>query len=688
MTVPETDLPAENGSAEPGAPDAPARASLLLADIRARFPDSPFLALGQTVFWDEPVKAVLRCLLDEHGLGGEMLVGVHDTDYFAKARVRRAGYGYSQDAGASRFALMPHNDGTTKDLWSAAGEISTLFGSETFPGRHELIRCGVAFERLAKASEKGRQAFMDEVTEAWGWRGLVYTGSRDRIVNTLPLSEVGPAVLEMLEWGFDNAVCQVLPFCCHCEARRVADTILGWCREYLSQHPDGYLTDLFQHCLPRLYELLMLRAPEGIEVSSTSRLLRFAPDTAHLPRFRFVHLFLDPTTRAAALNAYDEAVAGSEIYTLDKFGAGALPFDVIVPERGRGTLRVTDRVVFVETRQPVAIGLKRPISSIGELADVLCRKLGTEITLVGKAVSLVSMLAQEFIFVFNEEGSLYVRRTRKMNDLLREAGATLDMRPILRIRHHTWDSLAVGDSTLNLPEHMAAAFGRRTITAPEFAAEWQQVIAEQKALCSDLAQIRKPLHLLAFLSDRDPAGPWDEKREAYLSSKSALAGLRAEASLLQTRVADAYSLAEALGQRSQEIQRARGEHFRATAEWTADERARREAFQMQLDAIATEKRDLYARISAWKDARFRIERGEMAQAARSALLAIENDAETARLKLVRSALLTADGLAHTNHRPSAWWLPMLDKSGAIFRQMVATTELYTEPLISAVGVGA
>jgi hypothetical protein len=649
-------------------------AAQLLAEIRAQYPDSPFLALGQTVFWDEPVKAVLRQLLDENNLGGKLLVGVHDTDYFAKARVRRATRG--------RFALMPHNDGTTKDLWSAAGEISTLFGSETFPGRHELIRFGVAFERLAAASAKGRQAFLDEVTEAWGWRGLVYTGSRDRIVNSLPLAEVGPGILEMLEWGFENAVCQILPFCCQCEARRVADTILGWCRGYLHDYPDRTLSDLFQHCLPLLYELLLLREPSGIEVSSTTKILRFAPDTAHLPRFKFVNLFLDPATRAAAISAYDRAVTGSEIYTLDKFGAGALPFDVIIPERGRGTLRVIDRVVFVETRQPVAIGLKRPLTSVSELAEVLCHKLGTDITLVGKAVSLVSMLAQEFVFVFSEEGSLYVRRTRKMNDLLREAGVSLDMRPILRVRHNTWDSLVAGQSTLNLPEHLADAFGRRTITSPEFAASWKQVVEEQKLLCNRIAEIRKPLDLLSFLIDRDPVGPWDERRAAYLDAKHRLLSLREETAAIQASVDDRYTRLRTLRARSQEVQKERGDHFRSVRSWTHTEVDRRESYARDFNALSLEKRNLIGQIDALKQKRCSIERSSEAELARSELTQIENEAESARLRIVRNALLAVEGLPHTNHRPSAWWLPMLDKSGEVFGRMVATTELYTEPLIS------
>ena len=654
--------------------ESDASARDILADLRRRYPDSPFLALGQTVFWDEPVKAVLRRLLDENELGGQMVIGVHDTDYFAKAPVRRETHG--------RFALLAHNDGTTKNLWSAAGEISTLFGSETFPSRHDLAKHGVAFRKAQSASGLEAQAFLDAVTEAWGWRGLVYTGQRDLIVNRLPLRDVGDGVITMLTWGFENALTQVVPGCCQDEARQVAEMVLGWCREFRAEHPAANLTHLFQHVLPRFYTLLLGHPPENVSVSSTADLLCLRPETAHLPRFRFVNLFLDPATRETALSAYNHVVNGTEMYTLDKFGANALPFDCIVPGRGRGTLRVSPRVLFIETKNPVAIGLKSPITSVQELAETLTNRLGAGVTLVGKAVTLVSMLAQEFIFVFSEEGSMYVRRTRQMNDLLAAQGVALDMRPILRLRYHTWDALDAGRSTLRPAPHLAAAFGQPTVTTPEFAANWKSVIAEQRELCQTSANLRKPLELLDFLQARQPLVGWDERIAAYSQARQNLRRLRNEGERLHADIAARYAELRELRARTVALQKQQGEAFRAMPDNLSESAQERASLEAEWQGLTPRKRELQTEIQHLRARLQSVERGPEAQEARGTLARIEDAAELARLELVRDALLTIEGLAHTNHRPSAWWLPMVDSSGAWFRRIAGTTELYTEPLMS------
>ena len=52
----------------------------------------------------------------------------------------------------------------------------------------------------------------------------------------------------------------------------------------------------------------------------------------------------------------------------------------------------------------------------------------------------------------------------------------------------------------------------------------------------------------------------------------------------------------------------------------------------------------------------------------------------ARLDLVRNAYLTIEGLEHTQLRPTAWWLPLVDPSGAWFDAVVAGTQARLEPL--------
>jgi hypothetical protein len=86
-----------------------------IRDVRARCPRAPFLTLGQTVLWDEPVKAAFCRALEAVAPDAQMMAGVHDTDYFAK--LPQGALAQSDEP----FVLLPHNDGSTRGLWSAAG---------------------------------------------------------------------------------------------------------------------------------------------------------------------------------------------------------------------------------------------------------------------------------------------------------------------------------------------------------------------------------------------------------------------------------------------------------------------------------------------------------------------------------------------------------------------------------------
>jgi len=647
-------------------------ARAVLEDLRKRYPRTRFLALGQTVWWDEPMKAALRLMLDEMGLGGTLVLGVHDTDYFAKAHIRTTP--------SSRFELMPHNDGSTKDLWSAAGEISRLFGSETFPTRQDYHRHHVPLKRLA-ARQPDADEFVDEATEAWGWRGLVYTGSRDLIVHRLPLADMGGSLDQMLSYGFDGTQEALVDACCREEARRLSERLLQMVADFRDANPGTYLSNLYRRLFPALFELMLGAPPKDTEVDCTGHLLILSPETAHLPRFEFVDLFLNAKTRALAARAYNEAVAGSEIYTLDRFGLGALPFDLILPEHGRGTLRVTLRAIHVETRSPLRIPLKRPITSIHELAEVLTREFGNHVTLVGKAVALISMLAREFLFVFNEEGSGYVTRTRRMNDMLRANGVPLEMHPIVRLKYHTWDAMEAAGATLTMPDHLTAAFGQRKIPAEDFAKRWRTVVEEQNGTLVRIQALTRLRDLIAYLAERQGA-EWPERLAAYEQAKERLCGVWAEAETIQETVDGMYRELADVKARIVATEKAKGDHFRATSDWTPEQEAIRAGFDRRIQELLSTRRSLLERIAEAKVRRLAIERGGKAARIREEIERIEMEAGMARLNLVRNAILTCSGLVHTEHRPAAWWLPMVDCTGRWFDRVARTTEVYLQPLLT------
>jgi len=617
-------------------------------------PDAPLLALGQTIFWDEPMKLALVKWLGQTDPTRRMLFGVHDTDYFARMRTHRL----PQNAQViDDFALLPHNDGTTRALWSAAGEMAQLFGSETVPTLQMFARNGGHVAQAAAGCSEGQGAFIDALTEAWGWRGLVARDSMPRPVCEIALHAVAPALDTLLEFGLDGS-CPMLD-----DARARADACeWAWAtrqrvQQYAQTHPHRSLADLYVALYPELLESLYGGAlPDTIGFTRTTELLRFNMRTAGLPRFALVDAFVNPATRRACTDAYDAAVADSPIYTLDEFGEGALPFDLLIPQVGRGTLLLTERYLVARTPEPQIVRLPAPIREVHALAQVVESRWGDGCTLVGKAITLVPMLAHEFVFVFNERGSPYLVRTARLLAQLQACGVAVRVHPILRLRYPTWDALGAARCvSLRLPPHLARAFGEPTHCSDMFAARWRMVIAEQQQLLTRLARVHRPRDLMALLAERE-GDPWRERLATYdacLHQLAATVGARAD-----TLRAQAHALHAERRALIREIQQ-QPKRFRELA-------PRMHALKAQIRRLNAERRA--------------VGRTPDAELLRAQARQLECAAERARLELIRDAYLTAEGLLQTHARPAAWWFLLVGRTW--FEACAAGLQARLEPLIA------
>jgi hypothetical protein len=235
---------------------------------------------------------------------------------------------------------------------------------------------------VARGYGGGGEALLNKETEAWGWRALVHTEPRPLIAADVRLRDIMPALRAQLEWGFEESL-RILGTA----DNETTTALLKWVNEYSQSKPDSSLSDLYRSLTPRLWGLVRGSGSCNLETTASLELFRFNRETAQLPRFRFVDLFLQPATRDTSRRCYDDAVRGSGIYTLSQFGDGALPFDVVIPGRGRGTLRLHDGSLYIETEEPITLCTGCDCGSVQELADVLEAKFGADVALVGKAVA-------------------------------------------------------------------------------------------------------------------------------------------------------------------------------------------------------------------------------------------------------------------------------------------------------------
>jgi hypothetical protein len=639
----------------------PISLEVALEELEKVAPAAPFLALGQTIFWDEPIKGAL--LLASHRLGYKrrLVAGVHDTDYFAKLPSGKRQPG--------KYKAFPHNDTSTKGLWSAAAEFSTLFGSETVISRDVLHEGGLRIGKLLPE----RPHILDEATEAWGWRGIVSLDDQAPVSGEVPIQGVFKELYATLEWAVDGAL-ECITGSDRDAALALADELKALLCE-AADNPDVHtLGELYLDLIGKMYDFCARRHVD-LTATTTTQLLRFNTQTADLPRFGLVDRFLENFDESC--QAYNDAVAGSEIYPLERFGTGAIPFDLVVPGQGRGTIRIGNRAVVVMTPRPIFLNTKSRVRSVAELAAVVEGKLGPECTLVGKAVTLIGMLASEFVFVFHHGASSYVKHSRK---LLTTLGAK--PLPILRLKYSSWDEMDSCCAWLRLPEPFRGAFGAEEICAPNFALRWRQVVEEQERLLERLGQLRRPTDLIRFLQEHI-GGAWSALADEYERIHGELEGLRAKVDEVRAQRHACYDRLRQLKRDRVRAERAKGEHFREyifEREATPDEVEKRAQLTEAVQKCSDSIEDVRLQISLLNRKQRELVEDAKTRAMHERRRTLEVEAELKRLNLIRTAVIAGRGLQRAGYRPSAWWFPLLCPDGLWLRATVENAECELEPL--------
>ncbi|NCO32382.1 MAG: hypothetical protein AUJ92_12055 [Armatimonadetes bacterium CG2_30_59_28] len=683
------DSPEKNGLFHP---------SVVYAVERLKELNTPVLTFAQTVFWDDPMKAVLLRALRALDAPNRFVAGIHDTDYFSKL--------LKAPLADTPYLLVSRNDTTTKELWAATAETAALFGSETPVPISQLLEHGVALSRLCDERRRQQSAgaahddprSLDHITEAWGWKAVAFRGDHAPVASDVRVADVIEQLQSLLDWAIHETLSIVHPardeFAT--DAEKAAQELRSILSSEAENHSMDSLTELYRSVNARLYRWLLDRAPSGecsdprFETAACSYFFRFRPATCDLPRFRVLELFLRPETRATVSEAYDHVLSGSGIYELDRFGTGALPFDLFVPKRGRGTLRVEERQCVVHFRdEDVTVSQGEVVEDNQKLAEVIESRFGDNCALLGKALVLPTMFAMEGVMLLNEGASVYIPRTKAWVHALHERGIQLPLKPLLRLRYRTLDTLASLNLEFHLPLHLQETFCFRNNPYPaeQLAGRWREVLQEQRKQLELLTQIRSSRDLIPFLSINSSCGPsekWyalQDEYHALLKSVhrvgAQLTELTSQIALINDRKRGAKRVIETLERQSGKLRRAIRENLDLTGEQREKCVAcRAEILGKVVDGRAA-IRELDVQRRVWSDQAEGLRLAPAFLGDKERLLEIELEAEEQRLHLARNALL-ATGLDSVNRRPCAWWFPIVDPTMGWWEEVTRTTEAYFE----------
>lgn len=466
-------------------------------------------------FWDAQLKAILAHKLQ----GVEFQQFVHDVDYLSKVRNPTA---YRFDHDGDGYAAVPHNSTFTLDIWTAAFEIMSLFGGEVIVDPFELREHQYPWKLITKSYPK----LIDEITQAFGWRGIVNIAGNDIIAGEITPKALEDEVKEIVEFAIMETKkiinhSQVIDFK---PLYAIQETIIN----------DGLtLKNAYLKAFTESLKLFFGCIPENIKLSSSSDFLKFNTDTCFKPRFEILDIFVNPETKDLAINAYNKAVEGTGIVTLDKFGEGAIPFDLYIPEIGRGTLHclshttkelyivdgLNDRSVVIAT-----ITLKNK-PNVYNIAEALEEKFGKNISLVGKAITLPLMLLNEAPIVLNEKGSSYFPQVHKLCANLKKHNIPLILQPVLRTVFNSLDAIHILKDRVvfKLPEHLVFISGQTEINAESLSIKWRSWVERARLLYANLLTERSPEKILQIIIGHYSTKEWLDLYREYLDIKKTFA---------------------------------------------------------------------------------------------------------------------------------------------------------------------
>lgn len=607
----------------------------------------PMIALGQTVFWDELLKSMIVAAAEKHAPGLRMVAGAHDTDYFSKLA---DGAEPADGEIENGFSLQPRDDDRTSQMWAAVAETSAVLGTEYPVTRSELRSAGLPLRQLAREHPDGPADFYREATMAWGWRGVANHYADRTVACDISAKQVSPTVRRLMQWAVDRSEEVLLDD----DSRRTAEELLEVLENLIdrcrSQAGERTLTDLYLCLLGGFYSVLLGELPEQVNVTASTQLFLFTCDTVDRPLFDVVDIFLAPETREVAREAYDTVVAHSGIYRLEQFGEGAIPFDIVICGRGRGTIRVLgNRVVFDMPEGPVESETSGEIIDRRGILDAAVRAFGCDARLVGKAIALPLMLSREFSMVLLENASVYFPQTHRLVRLLAAEGIEIDLNPAIRLHFETWDAMGVADARLQMPAHLARFFDDDCMEADCFSRQWRGAVARARAIAERLGQVRAPEDMLTILAD---AG---EDVSDLADRYERVAAARRESG----------RQIEALCDRTTEL------WLEIKGLLRAADAAHEAPDEEKLAALRTEREELVERIEQLAESD---EHRRLQERYHELVLAIQRR----RMSMFADARRTV-GLEHSNYRPPWWWFLAVDPSGSWLQQLAETATMRFEP---------